>query len=281
MFTGWAAAGYFSTLTAINGMSPILAPLIGGQVLRVGSWRTVFWVLAVIGALIWMVAFRVVPESLPPEHRSRHGMRGVLRSFGQVLSDVPTVGYTLAGAAVGAAMFGYISGSPFLLQDGFGLSPQQFSLCFAANAVGIVLLGQISRILLRRGAMPVRLLAAGIVQSAVGAGLLLVAVLLGAPLAVVLIAFWIMVSAVGMALPNASAVVMDRHRSVAGSMSAVFGLTQFAAAAIVTPLVGFGDRSRGIAVGVTATCCVLIGVLTYLIAQRWERHTVLATPLSS
>jgi DHA1 family bicyclomycin/chloramphenicol resistance-like MFS transporter len=272
LFTGRAAASYFSTLTAINGMSPILAPLIGGQVLRVGSWRTVFWVLAGIGVLIWIGTFRVIPETLPPDRRARHGLRGVLGSFGRVLSDGPTIGYTLAGAAVAAAMFGYISGSPFLLQDGFGLSPQQFSLCFAANALGIVMIGQLSRILLRRGAAPVTLLAAGVVQSGVGAGTLLAAVLLVGPLWLVLAAFWVMVSAVGMALPNASAVVMDRHRGVAGAMSAVFGLTQFAAAAVVTPLVGFGDRGRGTAVGLAAVCCVLIAAIAYLKGRRGDRQ---------
>lgn len=271
LFTGRAAAGYFSTLTAINGLSPILAPLIGGQLLRVGTWRTVFWVLAGIGVLIWLATARVIGETLPPQRRVRHGPAGVLRTFGRVLSDGPTVGYTLAGTAVAAAMFGYISGSPFLLQNGFGLTPQQFSFCFAANAVGIIIFGNLSRVLLRRGAAPKRLLSYGVGQAAVGAVVLLVAVLTGAALPVVLVALWVMVSAVGITLPNASALVMDRHRGIAGAASAVFGLAQYTTAAITTPLVGLGDRGRGTALGLTAVCCLAIALAALTVARRGDR----------
>lgn len=253
-------------MTAINGLSPILAPLIGGQVLRVGTWRTVFWVLSGIGVLIWLATARVIGETLPPERRTRHGLGGVFRTFGRVLADRPTVGYTLAGTAVAAAMFGYISGSPFLLQDGFGLTPQQFSFCFAANAVGIVLFGNISRVLLRRGAAPARLLTYGVGQAGVGAVVLLVAVLTGSALPVVLIALWVMVSAVGITLPNASALVMDRHRGIAGAASAMFGLAQYTTAAITTPLVGIGDRSAGTALGLTAVCCLAIALAALVFA---------------
>jgi DHA1 family bicyclomycin/chloramphenicol resistance-like MFS transporter len=152
-------------------------------------------------------------------------------------------------------MFGYISGSPFLLQDGFGLSPQAFSACFACNGIGIVLATWLGRALLRV-AGPAGILTAGLVQAGAGAILLLAAVTLHLGLWPVLVGFFVMVSAVGLALPHSSALAMDRHRRIAGAASAIFGVIQWALAALAAPLVGIGNRTAGTAVGVTAVIAI-------------------------
>ena len=167
MFAGKAAAAYFSAIATINGLAPILAPVIGGQVLQVGTWRTVFWVLAGIGVVLFVLSAVVIRESLPPERRSSGGFGGTVLAFRTLLGDRGYVGCVLAGSMVTAAMFGYISASPFLLQDGFGLSAQWFSACFALNAIGIVLATQIGRMLLSRTTSFV-LLAWGVGQALVG-----------------------------------------------------------------------------------------------------------------
>ena len=271
MFAGSAAAAYFSTMAAINGLAPILAPVIGAQVLRVGTWRTVFWVLAGIGVLLWLATVLVVRETLPPERRSRHGWSGTLSAFRTVLADGVYLGYVLAGTAVCGAMFGYIAASPFLLQDGFGLSPQQFSACFAANALGIVLATQAGRLLLRRF-QPVALLGWGVGQAAVGAAVLTVAVVSQPGLWSVLVGLWIMVSSVGFALPMASALAMDRHRPIAGAASGVFGLAQYALGTAGTLLVGVGDRARGTALAVTAVSLIAVAAVALTAAVGLARR---------
>ncbi|NNG35919.1 multidrug effflux MFS transporter [Nakamurella sp. DB0629] len=268
LFAGRRAAGFFSTMTVINGLAPILAPLIGGQILRWGDWRLVFWVLAGIGVALLVATALVIDETLPPRRRATGGFGALARAVGTVLGDRVTMGYVLAGTAVAAAMFGYISASPFLLQDGFSLTPQQFSLCFAANAVGIVVAGQTSAVALRRGARPLVLLTFGVVQAAAGALLLMLAVWLRWPLGPVLIGLWVLVSAVGLTLPNASALAMDRHRPVAGAASAVIGLLQFGTAGLTSQLVGFGDRGRGLALGVVAVGCVAVAGVALAMARR-------------
>ncbi len=266
LFTGKVAAAYFSTIAAVNGLAPILAPVIGGQVLRVGTWRTVFWVLAGIGVAMLLLAFFVIRETLPPERRSSGGMIGTLRAFATLLRDRGYTGTVLAGTMVSAAMFGYISASPFLLQDGFGLSAQWFSLCFALNAVGIVAATQVGRMLLHRTTSFV-LLSWGVGQALVGAVLLLVTVLVGWGLGMVLVSLFVMVSAVGLALPQSSAIAMDRHRRIAGAASALFGLAQFALGAVTAPVAGLGDRTTGLALAITALMSVLIGVAALLVAR--------------
>ena len=271
MFAGKAAAAYFSAIATINGLAPILAPVIGGQVLRVGTWRTVFWVLAGIGVVLLVLAAVVIKETLPAERRSSGGFGGTLRAFRTLASDRGYVGAVLAGSMVTAAMFGYISASPFVLQDRFGLSAQWFSACFALNAIGIILATQIGRILLRWTTSFV-LLAVGVVQALLGAILLVVTVLMGWGLVMMLISLFVMVSAVGFALPHASAIAMDRHRVIAGSASALLGLTQFALGAVTAPLVGIGDVSSGLAMAVTALVATLIGLVALLYARPAVIH---------
>ena len=271
MFAGKAAAAYFSAIATINGIAPIAAPVIGGQVLRVGTWRTVFWVLTGIGVLLLILSAIVIKETLPPERRSAGGFRVTLQSFGTLVRDRTYVGAVLAGTMVTAAMFGYISASPFLLQDGYGLSAQWFSACFALNAIGIIAATQLGRMLLRRTTSAV-LLTVGVVQSVIGAILLAATIFAGGGLALVVISLFVMVSAVGFALPQASAIAMDRHRHIAGSASALLGLTQFALGAIAAPLAGLGNAADGQALAVTAVLATLLAAGSLLLARPARRQ---------
>ena len=266
-FTGKAAAAYFSTIAAINGLAPVLAPVLGAQVLRLGTWRTVFWVLSGIGVVLLLLTMIFVRESLPPQRRSTAGMSGTIKAFRVLLADRVYVGYAVAGSMVCAAMFGYISASPFLLQDGFGLSPQVFSFCFALNAFGIVCMSQLSRMLLRRTTSVV-LLKWGVWQCAVGACLLAVAVFGSLGLLFVLGALFVMVSSVGFALPHASVLAMDLHRTIAGSASALLGAAQYAFGAVTARMVGFGDKAVGTALAVTAVLAALVAIGGLFLATR-------------
>jgi DHA1 family bicyclomycin/chloramphenicol resistance-like MFS transporter len=259
-FTGKAAAAYFSTIAAINGLAPIMAPVFGAQILRIGTWRTVFWVLTGIGVVLVALTVLFVRESLPAERRSGAGLSDTFRIFGRLLGDRVFLGYAIAGSTVCAAMFGYISASPFLLQNGFHLSPQVFSFCFAANAFGIVAMSTLSRFLLSRYTS-VMLMKWGVWQCLVGAGLLTAALLAGMGLAPLLVALFVMVSSVGFALPHSSVLAMDLHRSIAGAASALLGAFQYAFGALTSRLVGFGDKSAGTALAFTALGAALIAVV--------------------
>ena len=267
-FTGTVAASYFAAIAAINGVAPIVAPVVGAQILRIGDWRTVFWVLAGVGVALLVAAVRLVPESLPPGRRSAAGGTRLLAGFGVVLRDKIFLGWVIGGTCVSAAMFGYISASPFLLQNGFGLTETQFSLCFAGNALGIVTMSQLGRLLVGRGFRPVTLLTWSGWQCLAGAGLLTLALTGRWGLSFVLAGLFVMVSAVGFALPFSAALAMDRHRQVAGSASALIGTLQYAIGAVTAPLVGLGDRRVGVALAVTAVSVAGVGVIAVLLTRR-------------
>jgi DHA1 family bicyclomycin/chloramphenicol resistance-like MFS transporter len=180
------------------------------------------------------------------------------------------MGYALAGGFAFAAMFAYISGSPFVVQNIYGLSPQTYSLIFAVNSLGIVAFGQVSGLLAGRVRLIV-LLASGLGISLLGGLLLLVAVFGGLGLPGVLPALFLVVSAIGLTLPNSTALALTgRPANVAGSASALFGLLQYVVGAVAAPLVGLaGSRSATpMAVVIAASAAVGVVILAGLTAGR-------------
>jgi DHA1 family bicyclomycin/chloramphenicol resistance-like MFS transporter len=259
-YEGLALARFFALLLIVNGAAPVLAPIIGGQLLRFTSWRGVFAVLAGIGVVLLAAAAAGLPESLPPERRQQGGVRAMARDGRQLLADREFGQYALAGALAFSAMFAYISGSPFVLQAKFGVSPQLFSLIFAINGTGIIVAGQVSRTLIGR-VPPRALLTAGLTGSAAGGAVILAAALAGLGLPVILPGLFIVVASTGLVLPNAMALALERHAHDAGAAAGVLGLTQFAVGAATAPLAGIGGPATDLpmalvicTLGVAARC---------------------------
>src|SRR5581483_9086546 len=120
----------------------IVAPIAGSQLLRVMSWRGLFVVLAAIGLANLAAVAGGLPETLPPGRRRRSGLGPTVRTFLRLGQERAFVGYVLAGGLAFGAMFAYIAGSPFVLEDVYGISPQLFGVIFALNALGLVACGQ-------------------------------------------------------------------------------------------------------------------------------------------
>ena len=267
MHSGVAAARFFSLLMLVNGLAPILAPVIGGQILSVMTWRGVFVVLAAIGVALVVAAAAGLRETLAPEARHAGGVTETLRTFGRLLADRGFVGHALACGLAFGAMFAYISGSPFVLQDIYGASPQLFSVMFATNAFGLVAASQVTRGLLRLFEPEAILRAALVVQAS--AGLALLAVVL-ADLGVwgIVPLLFVVVASLGLVFPNATALALADHPHVAGSASGLLGVLQFIVGAAVAPLVGVAG---------TATAVPMAMVIAALAVGAVLSATVLAT----
>jgi DHA1 family bicyclomycin/chloramphenicol resistance-like MFS transporter len=237
LYDGDELARFYALLLMVNGAAPILAPIAGAQLLHFTTWRGIFAVLALIGVALLGAAAAGLPETLPPGRRRSGGGRAILRDGRRLVTDREFCGYALASGLAFGAMFAYISGSPFVLQAMFGISPQLFSVIFAVNGLGIIVAGQVARRLIGR-VSPRALLTAGLTGSAAGGVALLIAALAGAGLPAILPALFVVVASVGFILPNATALALASHASDAGSASAVLGLAQFAIGAAAAPLVG-------------------------------------------
>jgi len=271
LYSGIAAARYFARLMIVMGLAPILAPVIGGQLLHFTDWRGVFLVLAGIGALLGLVSWRALGETLPPQARGGKGvatMFGVLR---MLVRDRRFMGLTVCFAVCFGAVFAYISGSPFVIEDIFGLSPQLFGLLFGLNAVGLVAASQLGgRLVASLGAQ--RLLTIGVASiTAAGTGLM-VAVLAHAGLAAVEVCFFAVISSFGLVAPNATALALAPYPHVAGSASALIGLTQFFLGAAVAPLVGVAGNHS--AVPTASVILVLVFVAVAVLAFTMRRIAI-------
>ncbi|UTI65490.1 multidrug effflux MFS transporter [Paraconexibacter antarcticus] len=266
---GDAAARAFARLMLVSGLAPILAPVLGGQVLRLTDWRGVFGVLAVIGLALAAATARALPETHAPERRRTGGVRETTAVFADLLHERTFLACTLACGLSFAAMFAYIAGSPFVLQEVYGVSPQTFSALFALNAFGILLGSQTSGRLVGRVA-PARLLTVGVRAAAAGAVGLLVVSIAHAGLAAVLVCLFLVVASIGLILPNAAAVGMAGHPRTAGSASALLGLSQYSFGALAAPLVGVAGLRHGVPMAVVIATAALgsLLALTVLLPRR-------------
>ena len=240
--SGVAAARLFSLFMTLSGLAPIVAPVLGGLLLVwSGSWPVLFYVLAAVNAALAVAIWFAVPETLPEAQRHTGGLRQTARAFRDLAGDRVFVGYALTVAFAYASLFGYIAGSSFVLQEHYGLTATQFSVVFALNAGGMVVLGLLNARLVRR--FPTRrLLVAGLGGSSVAAVVLVVVVTAGASLGVlaVLPPLFLVVATRGLVSSNATVLGVERGSRTAGAASAVLGACMFAGGVVVTPLAGLG-----------------------------------------
>ncbi|MCP1308672.1 multidrug effflux MFS transporter [Paenibacillus tyrfis] len=267
MYSGTELTKFFSLLMLVNGAAPILAPIVGGQLLEVTSWRGVFVVLGLIGVLMLIAVVLALPETLPQERRSKGGLGNTLTTFRRLLGDRTFMGYALAQGFVIAAMFAYISGSPFVLQDIFGVSPQMFSVCFAINGLGIILAGQVTGRLAGR-VSDKRLLVSGLALASVAGVALLLAIVSGAGLYAILVPLFFVVSSVGIVSTAGFSLAMRNQSEAAGSASALLGVLSFIFGGIVAPLVGIAGNQTAVPMGIVIAAADVSSVLCYLLLVR-------------
>jgi MFS transporter, DHA1 family, multidrug resistance protein len=267
LFTGRAAAAALSRLLLVMGAAPILAPTLGGAILLTGSWRTVFAVLAGLGVALLFVALFAVQETLPPQRRSSGEVAAVLRTYRRLLADREFVVLALVGALGMSALFSYIAGSSFVMQQQYGLSQQTFAVLFGVGAVAIIGAAQVNVVLLNHRT-PQRIVLAALSVATVAGGLLVV---LGATgvggLPGYMLSLWVLLAAVGFVLPNAPALALSRHGEAAGTASALLGAAQFGLGALTAPLVGaLGNNALAMAAmmaGGSAIASVALGAVVW------------------
>jgi DHA1 family bicyclomycin/chloramphenicol resistance-like MFS transporter len=265
-YSGVRAARVFSLLMVVNGTVPILAPIAGGQLLRVTDWRGVFWVLAGIGALLLLATIFVIDETLPAHPRDG-GLARTARGFGDLLRQRRFVGQVLTSGFAFGALMAYISGSTFALQQTYGLTAQQFSLAFGLNGLGIVAFGQLNSRLLKYLSLR-RLALSGLAVMAVGAIAFLVAVLADFGLPVVLPALFLVVASFGLIGPNISALALSGSPRTAGSASALLGLGQYAFGGVTAPLVGLGGSGSAWLMASIILTCAALAIVTFTVFTR-------------
>lgn len=267
LYIGNELTKFMAMLSIVNGVAPIMAPIAGGVVLSFASWQVVFFILGAIGLVMFLATSSFLPDTLPVEQRAEGGMLAVVKTFGGLLKDKWFMGIALTQGFIMSSMFAYIAGSPFVLQNIYGVSPQQFSLFFALNGIGIIIAAQITGRLAGK-IHEVKFLRTGVMISFTGSLFLLVAVWNEWPLALMATALFLVVSSVGMVSTSAFSLAMQSQGKSAGSAAAFLGLLPFIGGAIVSPLVGLAGDFSAWPMGIIILICSTSALVIYLTIVR-------------
>ncbi|WP_427006044.1 multidrug effflux MFS transporter [Pseudarthrobacter sp. H2] len=252
---GVRGAKLLGLMMIIGGIAPVLAPALGGAIIAGLGWRGVFWVLAFMVALMFVAALCFIKESLPASGRQSGGVKAMFRSGRTVPSNRNYVGYLVTFCFAFAAMFAYISASPFVLQNILGLSPGTYSLVFGVNSLAIMISAIIATRLAGRVAYR-KMLGGGVIALLLASVALLAVVMTGVSMIPTLVLLFVFQGSVGFIYGNATTLALGEASHHAGTGSAFLGAFQFVLGAAVSPLVGLaGDhdaRPMGIAMAVAA-----------------------------
>nr|CEL17347.1 Multidrug resistance transporter, Bcr/CflA family [Kibdelosporangium sp. MJ126-NF4] len=258
---GVAAARKFATLGAISAAAPILAPMLGGVVLNLATWRAVFVVLAAIGALQILAVLVWVPESLPPSRRAPAKPAATLTAMTTLIRRRELLAHVLSLCFGGAAVFVYIAGSTFVFQEIHGASTTLTSVIYGVNALGTmtgsVLFG---RLVDRFGVT--RLLITGL-TTALAASAVLAALLTftAGTLIVTWACLFTMITAFGMFFPAVTTAAQSTGRDAPGATSALLGAGQFLLGGVISPLVGVFGTSSALPMALLTTACLAASLL--------------------
>lgn len=252
-YSGKELAKAFAMISAVNGLAPILAPVGGGIMLKFTNWLGIFTFLLFIGIVLILLCLKL-KESLPAERRITVPAFSSFRNFIPLLGKREFMGYVLIQAFTFGTIFAYISSSPFILQEHYRLSPLAYSLCFAINAVALII-GTAS-------AGRFRNIRKGVVTGVAGSFVLSiftgVTLWLEMPIIYFEIALFLTLAFGGIVLPTSTALALDTERQNAGTASAIFGAISFLAGGIVSPLVGIGNILHSTAIIMVASSAIAL-----------------------
>ena len=261
LYTGRELARFFSVLGSVQGIVPVAAPVVGGLLLAVTDWKGIFMVLLGIGVLL-LVMTLIFRESL--SERS-HSISASFKGYAPVLRNHRSMHYIGVQALAMGVMFSYISASPFIFQQQYGLSPVAYSLCFGLNAFGIMT-GSILVLRSRSSERGLALGTRGFFVMALATALILIQ---GGSVWLLEAAFFILLVMLGTILPTSTALALEPLREHSGSASATLGFLSFLVGGICSPLVGMGDMAVS-----TAAVIAVCALLTLLIARGADHSHV-------
>ncbi|WP_425555043.1 multidrug effflux MFS transporter [Gryllotalpicola daejeonensis] len=260
LFGGRPLVRMLSNLALVNGLAPVIAPVVGSQLLLIMPWRGIFWVLAAYGAFVVSCVALWIVETRPKSARG-HSVHSTTRArYKAVLTDRIYIGIVLVGSMNFAGLFAYLSASTFLFQDLYSFSAQQYGLLFAVNSVGIIIgvqtAGRLSHrigpqwILAWSTAVMLAASVVIVINSAAGLGEW-----------GVMVPLWFFICACGFGFPTVGVLTMNSHPHEAGTAASLLGAFQFVLAGVVAPIVGLFHLTSGLPMGaimvVTSTLSVL------------------------
>lgn len=280
LYTGHEAAKLMALLMLVMSVSPILAPLAGSLVISIWSWREVFAVLAVVAIACLVMTIVQLPETHPAERRLGKTLGNAFGSYGALLRDPVFTGLSVVSGFGLATFFVFIGSAPFVYIEYFGLTPTQFSLCFALNAASFFAMSQLTARLSARFGLAPLIRWSVMAVAAVLTSLAITTVWVDSlPLMMALL--FIGFGFLGLLLPAAGVLSLEDHGAVAGSASALLGAIQMITAAVSMTVVGlFADHTPAPMLVGIALCAGAAMLTVMFTLRRLPPHLASAPPSS-
>lgn len=267
LFSGKELTKFFTLMVLVGNLGPIMAPVAGGAILAFTSWHGVFVALAFVGLILIFTSSLKLKETLLKENRVPSNLPQIVRNFSSLFRDRQFMGYAFTQGFTTAGIFAYVSGIPFVYQNIYGVTPQQFSLLFGVNGLALIIgsqsVGRLTDFVSERTFLKIGL---GISNTA--GACLLIALLLKAPLIAVAIPIFFFVSSISIIGTTSFALAIETQGHIAGSASALLGLLPFVLGSLTAPLVGIAGPYTGIPMGITILCASILAFLSYFVLVR-------------
>jgi MFS transporter, DHA1 family, multidrug resistance protein len=260
LYDGVELTKFFALLTTITSVTPLLSPLAGSAVISFTSWVGVFAFTGIVGIYLTIMTVWRVKETLPIENRVSSDFKELLKTYKTLLQDRKFIGYGLASGVLFGGCFAYISGSPFIYQNIYGVSPQMFSILFALNGISLMLGAQVVKRLADR-TTPHKIFMIGLFTSLISSFAVLVVVLAHGPLAALVISLFLSNVALGIVGPISFTLAIESQGHIAGSASALLGILPFLLGSITSPLVGMAGEYSAVPLGVIIFATSLLAVI--------------------
>jgi MFS transporter, DHA1 family, multidrug resistance protein len=264
-FSGQMAARMMSMVVIVLGLAPVISPIIGATLLTFGPWQWIFYALAFLSAVVFVIVWRFMPEPRSPEARAQSNPRHALRNYGRLLVNRDFVPYAGAMALTQGGFFAYLSSASVVLIGYYGLTPLEFSAAFAVNAIGLTLMARFShKLIARYGAVTLARRAMAF-RAAVTLVMTLLLVIGELTLPAFLVTCFFFVGSLGLVMPTCSLLALDRQGKLAGTASALMGACGFGFGALGALAVGLltdGSAMALVVVITVATVSALVLALT-------------------
>lgn len=264
------SAKVFSQLMLVMGLAPILAPMLGGLLVNLYGWQSIFISLTAFSALASLAVALGLPESMPASH-PRQPLAGAFKQYRSLLGDRIFLGHALTGGIAMAGMFSYIAGSPFVFIKLYGVPAEHYGWLFGTNAAGFILVAQLNaRLVGKKG--PAFLLSRTVwIYLAAALTLLAITGLRTEQLWPLLVPLFICIASLGCIIPNASACAMNGQWARAGSASAMLGCLQFSVAAGAAALVGVLHDGTAVPMALVISLCGGLAVTMSVLTRRLQQ----------
>ncbi|VTZ26105.1 Bcr/CflA family drug resistance efflux transporter (fragment) [Methylocella tundrae] len=269
LHTGIEAARLMSLVMLVLSVSPILAPLTGSALIAPFGWRAIFVAVTFVAALAFGLTALCLPETRPPEECVRFGLASAAAGFAQLLHHERFVALTFIGGFSLASFFVFLAGSSFIYIDHFGLTPRQFSVAFAVNAIGFIGSSQFAAPLAKRFGM-VRVVIIAVFLYAFFALVLFGVTAAGVDsLAVLMALLFAIFACVGLVAPSAMVLALEEHGPVAGAASALAGTLQMLASGVVIVVVSMFFYENALPMAAAIALCSMVALALSFFTLGW------------